>query len=331
MGTNLIGSDHFDLSDIPGSSTWMLVSEITDNESREQKFFVVDENHEHYYLRLSEPKEYERKKIEYEHLKLMIAHRAKVPEPIYFGLGLRSQRVYLLTRWIQRNACEQRLCRLPNFQQYEKGTAAGIYLKIAHYCSVQKQRSGLWAENQIKRWQNALTAYGNGRCKINYFAKLKNMVESNLCLLADRPQCILHGNFSTGSIALDNNNSLSLLGFGNWLYGDPLYDLGNVLTGIRRVCHRFASGVLDSYFSLGIGKNDLRLINLYAAIDLVVKVNQAQRESQAAVDTALENVQIFMRDQQGCRQMWPAWYEKINSSDKKGKSSLLYVADSESP
>jgi len=329
---NLIGSELYDFSDIPGSSSWLLVSRIKKGHSNDLKFCIIDEDHQKYFMRLTDPQTYERKKNDFEHLRKLVAIGSMVPEPVSFGPCQHGQYVHFLSRWIHGDAGEQKLLKLPPMFKYNLGTAAGFCLKEAHYYSLVQRSAYAWEQSQLDRWRKIRDLYRRGHSKIACFHKLEGMIENDLKLLAGRPQCLLHGNFTTDNIVLGHNNCLSLIGFNNSRYGDPLHDLASVVTVIRRTCLQYALGVLHCYYPHGIREKSMRLINLYAAIGLVEQVIFAQDTSQSALDAAVENVQVFMRDLQGCRQTMPIWYRQVRATCKKANltgAADLYVADSE--
>lgn len=324
-------SELFDLSSIPGSSSWIHISEFKKGESPDKKYFIVDEQHQQYLLRLTDSKNYERKKIEYENLKKLVENGTNVPEPVSFGLDFSGRAVYLMTRWINGESGVMAMLREQKLKQYYHGFFTGLWLKNLHYFSLQNRSPEVWEQCQLARWRKIQDAYRYGQLKISYFHKLSDMIEKNLPMLNDRPQCILHGDVSLDNIVLSSEGNLALIDFSEWSYGDPLYDMARVMTLIRKSCPIYAIGILECYMADGDADLKLKIINLYAALDLIEKVMKNLNSEHEALDQALEDVQVFIRDLKGCRLDKPIWYKNARSAGKKANMQELRIADSELP
>lgn len=317
MENNLYKSGVFDFEDIPGAESWVKISEITEGDSGDRKFYVKNNESERFFLRIADTNLYDRKKNEFEHLRAANAMGAAVPKPVGFGLCSNGKSLYLQTRWIYGRQGAIGLKELHPFKQYELGMEAGLNLKLIHHCAIPKKPPLMWEKIQLKRCRQTLDAYQLCRSKIAYEQKIISLVEDNLHLLASRPQKLLHGGFHTENMVLSYENSLSLIDFDRWQYGDPIFDLANVLTRIRHVSLAYATGILDCYFAFGIRDQDLRLMNLYAAVDLIEQLIAARTESADKIRQILDQIQSFMRELQGCRNICPSWYKRSKPSAKK--------------
>jgi len=322
-------SDMFDLSSIPGSSAWIHISEFKKSNSQDKKYFIVDEHHQQYLLHLTGSKHYERKKIEYEILKTLVANGTNVPDPVGFGLDQSGRAVYLMTRWINGEPGDKEICRQKNTFQCFYGIYTGLWLKNTHYFSMQNRTPEAWEQCQLARWCKIQDAYRYGRLKISYFHKLSDMIERNLPLLSGRQQCILHGDFSLENVILSPDGNLTLINFGDWCYGDPLHDLAQVMTCIHKACPSYAVGILECYLADGSIDNKLKIINLYAAFNLLEAVMNSLNSDLGSRERALEDVQVFIRDLKGCRQDKPVWYKNVRAACKKANQQELRIADSE--
>ncbi|HAL74746.1 MAG TPA: hypothetical protein DCM45_06625 [Clostridiales bacterium] len=324
-------SEQFDLSSIPGSDSWIHISEFKKGDSKDKKYFIVDEHYQQYLLRLTDSKDYERKKIEYENLKTLVANGTRVPVPVGFGLDQSGRAVYLMTRWINGESGVMEMCRQNRQNQCIHGIYTGLWLKNAHYYSIQNRSPEAWEQCQLARWRKIQDAYRYGQLKISYFQKLSDMIERNLPLLSGRPQCILHGEFSLDDIILSNEGNLMLIDFSEWSYGDPLHDLAQVMTRIHKCCPIYAIGILECYLADGNIDKKLKIINLYAAFNLIEDVLNNPDSDQESREQALEDVQVFIRDLKGCRQDKPIWYKNVRAACKKANQQELRIADSELP
>jgi aminoglycoside phosphotransferase (APT) family kinase protein len=217
---------------------------------------------------------------------------------------------------------QDELINLDRYKQYELGIEAGLNLKLIHCCPIPPRQQSSWADCQVKRWRIFQDAYRCRRHKIAYEQKIFSLIKNYIPLLVDRPQRLLHGGFHTDNIVLSYECSLSLIDFDSWQYGDPLFDLANVLTRIRHVSLPYAIGILDCYFAFEISDYELRLLTLYGAMDLIEQVVAARTKSNEAIETALERVQVFLRDLQGCKNICPSWYKRMRCSPKARQEDI---------
>ncbi len=321
MEENLLVTEQYDLREIPGSESWIRVSEISDGDSDDRKFYIKNINRERFFLRVADRVHYDRKKNQHDYLKLIAASGGSVPEPVGFGLCGNGKSIYLQTKWLYGYQATTKLGDLDAYRQYDLGTSAGLNLKFIHCCPIPTRRAVCWEAAQLKRWQRAWDNYRKSYCKIPYDQKIINLINNNLPLLADRPQRLLHGGFETDNVVISYEDSLSLIDLDNWQYGDPLYDLANVLTQSRHLGVPYAIGILDCYFCFEISDTDLRLMALYGAMNLIERAATQQINLDASFQRTAELIQLFIRDFHGCRNISPFWYKRMRNVS--GKACLI--------
>lgn len=313
MLENLISTDLFYFKDIPGADDWVELLRISDGNSSDLKYSARNNEGKQFYIRLAEPTSYDRVKGEYEHLKAAASIGVPVPVPIGFGLCGNGRSLYLQTNWIPGQAGEDILKNLPKCRQYELGITAGLCIKMIHACPAPARTSKFWETKQLKRWQTIRGILRGSAIKIPFEKKLVDMIGGSLHLLCDRPQRLVHGAFHTGNIVLTYEHNLRLVDLHGWQYGDPLFDMAHIMATTDPEQRAFAMGVLDCYFVYAVDDRSLNLMNLYAALELVEQIEES-RKLQNKTDAAIERVEIFVRDLQGCRQICPTWYKRMRCS-----------------
>lgn len=315
MEDSLLMPEYANFRDIPGSESWIKLTEITDGDSSDRKFYIKTNERQRFLLHVADCKLYDRKKNEFEYLSQIHKSGARVPEPVGFGLCSQGRALFLQTRWIYGRPGTQELQNLLKYQQYSVGIAAGLCLKQIHCCQIPP-RPDSWGARQKARIAGIQDNFRSVRIKSSQIRKMLELIESEQHLLADRPQHLLHGGFNTDNVILSYENSLSMIDLENWHYGDPIADLANVLTQIRHVSLPFAIGVLDCYFAFQITNRDMQMLRLYGAIDLIEKQAPKSRKDQSDGEKDLQQLTVFLKDYQNLRSICPTWYKKVRISDK---------------
>ena len=303
--------EEYDFSDIPGSESWIKLSEITAGDSTDRKFYVKNCDRERFFLRIADRSAYDRKKNEYEYMKTVRSFGIPVPDPVGFGICNRGRSLYLQTRWIYGVPGPLKLTEVDRFYQYYFGTEAGLFLKYVHHCKIPPRRN-CWAQQQAVRIGRIMEFYQSCRHKIPYDRKLFDLILRCQPLMADRPQVLLHGDFKNENIIMSYEYSLNLIDFDSWQYGDPMFDLANVLTSIHKFSHPYALGILDCYFAFRVTDLEMQLITCYAVLNLLEKLIAVQKEADETIGLILEEARTLMRDFQGFKRIDPVWYKRIH-------------------
>ncbi|MPM70511.1 hypothetical protein SDC9_117466 [bioreactor metagenome] len=94
--------------------------------------------------------------------------------------------------------------------------------------------------------------------------KIVDILNNNLFLLYNRPQCFNHGDYNPGNLILLADETLVAIDFNNYNlgYGDPEFELGTILFD-NDISDNFKNGFIYTYFSAGLPDNFYSLMNFY--------------------------------------------------------------------
>jgi aminoglycoside phosphotransferase (APT) family kinase protein len=308
-GLNLAGQ-YPCLVDIPGSSSWLQLAEMDTPDKVEHLYAILDQSDQRYLLKITAPSCYDRMKHEFEYMKVISASGVVAPDAVGFGFCSQGKALYLQTGWINGQPISGRLGSIPGERQYALGTDAGLYLKRIHVVPVEGRPEVTQGQFQ-PRYKRAIAAYRVCKSRLTGERKLMHLISSALPELDQRPASLLHGSFQPNGLLLTAEEQLVLAHFDDWKYGDPLSDLGNVLTWIRAVSLPFAIGILDCYFGFQITDELLHLISAYAALDLIEQFTAACAQGGADMNVIQAQVDMFCRDYAGEKTRKPSWYKII--------------------
>lgn len=117
---------------IPEFKTWREISKINKGWSTDEKFHIKSAAGEHFLLRLNNISEFERKKSEFEAMKLICSTKINMSKPIDFGICSKGEKVYTLLTFVDGDTAEEVLKELSENEQYNLGIEAGTILRKIH-------------------------------------------------------------------------------------------------------------------------------------------------------------------------------------------------------
>jgi aminoglycoside phosphotransferase (APT) family kinase protein len=312
-----------ELADIPGSASWLKLAEIDRLGVAMQRYAVQDQEDRRFLLHIVDRTCYDRIKNEFEHLKNIRAQGIPAPDPICFGFCDQGRKLYMQTSWIEGQSVKIRLQGVSPDRQYALGTGAGLLLKMVHHCPIPARKCyepALFDE----RCRKVISAYRSKRIRLAGERKLFKKIQVGRSLMAEcqkrEPLTLLHGGFVPDNLILSPDWQIHLVHFSDWLYGDPLVDLANILTWIRSVSVPFAIGVLDCYFLFRPGDWILGMLDCYASLDLIEQFTAALGPAKLENKKTAEIrslVELFCMDHPGEQHGGPAWYKKIRKAEEQ--------------
>ncbi len=83
-------------------------------------------------MRVSDPKDFQRKQTEYQLLKQFAELKIPMPQPVDFGIFGEDRKVYTLLTWIDGEEAETEVPPFSEDKQYQIGREAGEILKTIH-------------------------------------------------------------------------------------------------------------------------------------------------------------------------------------------------------
>jgi len=76
-------------------------------------------------------------------------------------------------------------------------------------------------------------------------------------LLKNRPQTYQHGDFHIGNLIVTPDNTLGVIDFNRWDYGDPFEEFYKMMLFSRELSIPFAMGQINGYFENRVPNNFL--------------------------------------------------------------------------
>ncbi len=295
------------LAGIPGLEAIDAISPVNKGWSPDRKFQVHTGDGQQWLLRLADAENYERKGLEFEHLRAVDALGVPMTRPVAFGRGPDGS-VYQLLTWVEGTDAETALPTLTEARQYALGRRAGELLRRIHTLPALDgqppwgERFRRKTESKIERYLACPIHFDGDRAVIDY-------LRANAGLLDGRPQCFQHGDYHAGNLIVTPQGDIGVIDFNRLDWGDPWEEF-NRIVWCAAVSPAFASGRIDGYFADDVPAAFFPLLAYYILSNTLSSVYWAISFGPAEVDTMLRQAADVLHWYDGLRTTVPGWYHQ---------------------
>jgi len=294
--------------DIPGSDNFKNILPLDKGYSGDKKYYIETSDARRLLLRVSDIKEYDRRKTMFEMMTQLAPLNLPMPQPLDFGTCDGGKSVYQLLSWCDGEDLEKILPTLSESEQYAVGLEFGRILKKVH---------SLGAPDTLDDWFLRYTAQNDAR--VNAFAKTGIEIEGsdvllryyteNKGLLRNRPQCFQHGDSHIGNLLLDKQKKLSVI---DWEiisyenYGDPWEEFNRI--NHSEIVPHFHSAQIAGYFDGEPPEDFWKLLALYLSAGALMIVVWAHHLQPNELEYAIQNVSNVLSWFDNMNALVPSWY-----------------------
>lgn len=284
------------------------IHKISKGWSADKKYFIESKTGEKYLLRVNPIEYLARKEKEFNIMEDVYKLEINMSKPIDFGICNNGQSVYILLSWIEGKDLDEEITSFSDEEQYNIGIKAGKILKKLHSISAPAEQED-WEQRMLKKFNYHLNEYKKCGIEIKNDNKAIKYVQENLYLLKNRPQTFHHGDFHVGNLILTSKNSLGVIDFNRWDYGDPYEDFYKMMFFSRDASISFARGQIDGYFNGEIPKNFFEILALYVADVILYSVVWAISYGEEEVNTMLRLADMIFSDFDNFNLVVPKWFK----------------------
>ena len=236
-----------------------------------------------------------------------------VPMSKVIELGTCLDGVYILHIWIDGEDLETALPNLSEAEQYKLGVKAGEILRVIHSIPAPENEEN-WCVKFYKLIDDRMEKYY--KCELNrtkgnehFISYIEQNREPLKSLLENRPQCLLHDDYSTHNMMYENSE-LRIVDFAQCRFGDTWYDFfKNIFTA--RISPYFASGQIHGYFNGEPPDDFFKLVAFYASAQLLTAITfTITTYGQEKVDSTIEMISDILKSFDNMSNPVPTWYLK---------------------
>lgn len=195
-------------------------------------------------LRVGDKAKASEKENEYNRLKVYADKDINTQKPVVFGTTI--DKFYSIVSWVDGTPVMDIIKKDVTKSYYQLGRKVGRELKKLHSSGAKASMTD-WQKIIVKRASLFLENYHRMNIEFACSKYAEQYIVKNLCLAADRPQVILHGDFHWINCIVDEADNVGIIDFSGNDIGDPWYDFGGLLWALE-YSESFANGQIDGYF-----------------------------------------------------------------------------------
>jgi len=255
------------MKDIPNFDIFKTIEPVKKGMSHDQKFRIETFDGRRMLLRMTDIKEFDRKKSEYEMMARVHALGVVTPTSYAFGLCDGGKTVYSLSGWLDGEDVESALSHMSEAEQYGVGKKAGEVLRKIHTLPAPDDAEP-WGERLRKKIQDRIDLYHKHNLICENGEKIIKYLRDRQDLLENRPQTFWHGDFSAGNQMLMPDGEIGVIDFNFWHYGygDPWWEFVGIPWGEEPKTHHF-TGMINGYFDNDPPRDFFEMLAYYFASD----------------------------------------------------------------
>lgn len=292
--------------DIPVYSEWVTIERIYKGWSKDRKFFIRNKSDEKLLLRISDIDVYEFKKKEFENMKDVYNLGINSSRPIDFGTCGDGKYTYSLLSWIEGKSADEVIMNLSSEEQYKYGIEAGKILRKMHTIPAPINQED-WEERMTKKISGYLMRYEECGIRVLNDEFVIKFINENWHLLKNRSQTYQHGDFHIGNLIITPDNSIGVIDFNRWDYGDTVEEFYKMILFSREISIPFAIGQINGYFENGIPDDFFNILTLYVAGVILGSIVWAIPYGSDEVDGMIKRAKMILDDYDNFNTTIPKW------------------------
>lgn len=291
---------------ISNHNNFAKIEPINKGWSSDKKFYIETVENKRLLLRISDITEYDKKKAEFEAVKLVAQQGISMSQPIDFGICNDGNNIYTLLSWTEGEDAEVVIPTLSENEQYDLGIKAGELLAKIHSIPAPAGQEP-WGKRFNRKTDYKIEKYKNCGIKFPGDTKILDYLEQNRHLFEDRPQCFQHGDYHLGNMIVSPDGMLTVIDFNRFDYGDPWEEFNRIVWCAAHSKH-FASGRINGYFANNVPEDFFRLLAFYICSNTLSSIYWAIPFGQAEINTMLKQASDVLRWYEDMTNVIPKWY-----------------------
>ena len=300
--------------DIPSYFEWISIEQINKGWSKDKKYYIKNNIGENFLLRISDFNVYDIKKKEFESMQEVYKLGINISKPIDFGICSDGKYVYSLLSWIEGQSADEVIKNLSYEEQYKLGVEAGQILRKMHTIPAPIGQED-WEERMIKKISNHLMRYEESGIKVLNDEFAIKHINKNLHLLKNRSQSYQHGDFHIGNLIITPDNTLGVIDFNRWDYGDTFEEFYKMILFSRELSIPFATGQINGYFENEVPKNFFDTLALYVADVILFSIVWAIPFGSDDVVGMIKRAEMILDDYDNFNSTIPKWFDYVGRAN----------------
>lgn len=233
--------------------------------SNDAKYLLQLNNGMSILMKVSNMKDYNRKKQEFNYLKVHYNNGVKCSEPLDFFVIEELNVCITVLTYLEGKSADEVLPLLAKEMQYSLGYKAANELRKIH--EVKPSESFNWYK---KRWEK----YGLKKkqlfelgCSFYKQDEIENYIKENFEILRESTVRFQHDDFQPMNIIINEKELIGIIDFNRYDWGDPMEDFFKLPKYTNEISVQFSKGQVDGYFDGNVPTWFWKKYNLFVALN----------------------------------------------------------------
>lgn len=292
--------------DIAASKNWQSATLLSKGWSSDKKYIVKTEDDTLLLLRISDARQYEAKKKEYEIITKYSKLGINMSMPIEFGTCDNNRQVYMILTWIEGCDLEEILPELTEKEQYLLGREAGKILRKIH--SIPVCEKDIPASTKKERKLSQLSRYEDSKVRIPGDESAIQYVKNNINQIWKAKPVYMHGDFHPGNLIYMKDGSIGVIDFNRWEVGDPYEEFYKLESFGIEISIPYCIGQIDAYFDDTVPSDFWTANAVYVAQSALFSIKWAEKFGQEDIDRMVRRARVSFENFDNFRRTVPKWY-----------------------
>ncbi|MBZ9623776.1 aminoglycoside phosphotransferase family protein [Clostridium sp. FP2] len=233
--------------------------------SNDEKYLLQLNNNMSVLMKVSNIKDYNRKKQEFYYLNIQYNNGVKCSKPLEFFILEKSNVCITILTYLEGKSGDEVLPLLPKEIQYSLGYEAANELRKIH--EIKPSETFNWYKKRWEKYQLKKKQLFELGCSFYKQDKIENYIEDNFRIL--RGSCIRfqHDDFQPMNIIINGNELIGIIDFNRFDWGDPIEDFFKLPKYTNEISVQFSKGQIDGYFNCNVPDMFWRKYNLFVALN----------------------------------------------------------------
>jgi serine/threonine-protein kinase len=279
--------------------------------SDDKKYYIETTDGKRLLLRVTDIKEYDRKKAEYGMMERVYALGVLTPKPYDFGMCDGGKSVYSLSGWLDGTDAETLMPDMDETTQYQVALKAGAVLRKIHTLPAPDNAEP-WGIKFRRKVQMRVDLYHKHELESENGELIVKYLNDNQSVLDSRPQTFWHGDFNVGNHMVMPDGEVGTFDYNYWNkdHGDPWWEFVITPWGKQPPAHYF-TGMIDGYFDGAPPSDFFEMFSYYYACDaLSALCFTAIGEECGSPEDGRQHMQNIINWFDNMQNPVPTWYLK---------------------
>lgn len=304
-------------------SKWKDCMPISKGWSKDRKYKVTDESGNEFLLRISDISAVDKKRKEYEMLKVFSSLGFPSSCPLSFGTCTRGTECFMLLTWVDGEDLEKVLPSLPDSEQHRLGEEAGLILKKIHSSPVASE--DIPSVSRTAKKLRQLDDYISSDNRIEDDEKAIKFIRDNAeAVCQERAAVYLHGDFHPGNLIYTPSGRIGVIDYNRWKTGDPYEEFYKLECFAAEYSVPFVKGLITSYFEGNIPERFWHSFAFYSLHAALYTIRWAEQFGKEEAEANRRRARRILSDFGDFSSFVPCWHDAVSepSCIKNDRSGL---------